>query len=270
MTDDDKTLLTEVSDGVLTLTINRADRGNALDGPTTARFIATIDELAADPGDVRAVLVRGAGKHFCTGADIGGAAERPKDGQKPASGHLVRMLAAGPHRLIEALWDLRLPVVAELTGRSSGMGLHLALACDYAIAARSATLSEPFAERGFNVDSGGSWLLPRLVGLTRAKHLLYSAEPIDAETAAAWGLVFEVVDDDAVADRAREAAAKLAAGPTIALGEIKRLLHRNLDSSLPLALEREASSIELTTRSGDFKEGMRAFVERRPPEFTGR
>lgn len=263
-------LLSELDGGVLTLTINRPDRGNAIDGATAALLIDAFDDLTADPGEVRAVLLRSEGKHFCTGADITSAGDRPRSDAKPTAGHMVRSLGRGPHRLIETVFGCPMPVVAELTGRTSGMGLHLALCCDITVAAASATFAEPFAQRGFNVDSGGSWLLPRFVGLTRAKQLLYRAQPIDAPTAVEWGLVSEVVDDESVAVRAQELAGEIATGATFALATMKQLLHDNLTRDLRSALRAEASGIELTIRSEDFKEGMRAFAEKRPPRFTGR
>lgn len=261
-------LLTERDGRVLTLTINRPDRGNALDGVTVAALIEVLDGLAADAGGVRSVLLRSEGRHFCTGADIGGSGAA--GGGRPAIGHMIRSLADGPHRLIERLWNCRLPLVAELTGRTSGLGLHIALTCDFTIAAESATFGEPFLDRGFNVDSGGSWLLPRLVGLTRAKQLLYTAEAVEARTALAWGLVSEVVGDNDVVARAAELTSLLATRPTFALGVTKRLLHRHLDGDLESALESESEAIELTIRSDDFKEGMRAFAEKRRPHFDGR
>lgn len=256
---------------VLTVTLNRPERGNALDASTTTQLIDLFESLATDPGDVRAVVVRGEGKHFCTGADLSGSGGTRRGGneQKPATGHMVRMLAHGPHRLISTVWASPLPVIAALKGRTSGLGLHLALACDFTVAAASATIAEPFLERGFNVDSGGSWLLPRFVGLTRAKQLLYTARPISAATAVEWGLVTEVVDDDALEVRAHDLAAELATAATFALGTTKRLLHEHLTDDLDGALRDEAAAIELTIRSDDFKEGMRAFVEKRAPRFEG-
>lgn len=259
------TLLTEQAAGVLTLTINRPERGNALDGPTVDALIAVLEDLAADPGEVRAVLLRSEGRHFCTGADIGGADR----GQRGTIGHMVRALGRGPHRLIELLWECRLPLVAELTGRSSGLGLHVALTADVTVAAESATFAEPFAARGFSVDSGGSWLLPRFVGLTRAKRMLYTSEAVDAPTALDWGLVSEVVPDAMVVTRAHGAAGMLAHQATFALGATKALLHRHVEGDLGAALQAEAEAIELTIRSDDFKEGIRAFSEKRAPGFLG-
>ncbi|MEO7428636.1 MAG: enoyl-CoA hydratase-related protein [Acidimicrobiales bacterium] len=268
--DPSPSLLVDQDGGLLTLTLNRPERGNAIDAPLAAALIDVFEGLAADPGEARAVLLRSEGKHFCTGADIGGAGERQRDAGKPTIGHMARSLGQGPHRVIEAVFDCPLPVVAELSGRTSGMGLHLALCCDVTVAAASATFAEPFAQRGFNVDSGGSWLLPRFVGLTRAKQLLYRGDPIDARTAEAWGLVSEVVTEDELQDRARLRAQQLAAGATFALSTMKSLLREGLTSDLAASLLREAAAIELTIRSDDFKEGMRAFAEKRPPGFTGR
>jgi len=265
------TLLTERDGAVLVLCLNRPKRGNALDGPTIAALIAVLDDLALDPGGTRAVLLRSEGRHFCTGADIGGADIGGAAGAKRAPvGHMVRSLGHGPHRLIERLWDCRLPVVAELTGRSSGLGLHVALCADITVAAASATFSEPFADRGFSVDSGGSWLLPRFVGLTRAKQMLYTPEPLDAATALAWGLVALVEPDADVRARAHAIATDLAGRASFALGLTKGLLHDHLVGDLAPAMVDEAAAIELAIRSDDFKEGIRAFTEKRVPDFTGR
>jgi 2-(1,2-epoxy-1,2-dihydrophenyl)acetyl-CoA isomerase len=150
------------------------------------------------------------------------------------------------------------------------MGLHLALACDMAVCADTASFSEPFSDRGFNVDSGGSWLVPRAIGLSRAKRLLFTSEVVDAATAAAWGLVHDVVSESDLDARTVELAARLAAGPTFAIGVTKSLLHHGGQSGLRDALEREAHGVELTIRSDDFKEGMNAFRDKRPPRFSGR
>ncbi len=174
------------------MSIDRPERGNALDGVTIDALLGVLGDLATDPGEVRAVVLRGEGRHFCTGADIGGGGD---GGARASIGHIARGLSTGPHLLVQRLWDCRLPVVVELTGRTSGLGLHVALTGDWTVAGESATFAEPFSDRGFNVDSGGSWLLPRLVGLTRAKRMLYTAEVVDAATAIEWGLVSQVVAD---------------------------------------------------------------------------
>lgn len=250
---------------VATITIRRPHRGNALDPASVAAMCEIFESLAVDPGPTRAVILRSEGKHFCTGADLG--ARDPKG--RPSIGHMIRSLHAGPHRLIDLVWNCRLPVVVELTGRTSGMGLHLALCADVSVAAASATFAEPFMDRGFNVDTGGSWLLSRFIGLSRATELLYSAQVIDAPTALEWGLINHMVDEGAVSDRVSAIAVDLAQRPTFVLGVTKQLLRRGLGRGLEETLREEASMIELTIRSDDFKEGMRAFAERRPPEFTG-
>jgi 2-(1,2-epoxy-1,2-dihydrophenyl)acetyl-CoA isomerase len=261
---EDQAILERREGSVLVLTINRPSRANALDAEATIRLRDLITGLTDDPGPTRALLLRGEGKHFCSGADIGGAGNREG---RPPIGHMVRSLGAGPHALVEAIWQCPLPIVAELTGRTAGMGLHMALASDFTVAAPDATFAEPFSERGFNVDSGGSWLVPRMIGLTRAKQLLYLAEPIDCATAVAWGLVSE--SSAAPERRALELAVRLAAGPTFALGITKRLLHDGLSDDLGQALRSEAEGIELSIRSQDFKEGISAFIQKRSPDFKG-
>jgi len=263
----DSSILLDRNGGVLTITINRPERGNALDADAVGRLIDVLSSVVVTPGDVRAILLRGSGTNFCTGADISASGTSPTI--RPPIGHMVRSLAVGPHRLIELLWNCPLPIVAELTGRTSGLGLHVALACDITIAAESSTFAEPFSERGFNVDSGGSWLLPRVIGMARAKQILYTANVIDAATAFSWGIVTELVDDDVVVARAHEVACTMATRPTFAISSMKQLLHEGVEGSLSDALRREAAAIELTIRSDDFKEGMRAFSERRKPNFEG-
>lgn len=269
-----ESLLVSRDAGVLALTINRPARGNSLDPATIDAMRAEIEPLQADGGPVRAVLLSSTGKHFCTGADISGAREGGAGGSEGRPdgpvGHVLRSVSATANRLIRAVWDCPLPTVAVLTGRTSGLGLHLALTCDVTVAASSATFAEPFSDRGFNVDSGGSWLLPRFAGLTRAKRLLYTSEVIDAHTALDWGLVSEVRADDEVLEAAHAAARGLAARPTLAIAAMKRLLHRGLTGRLEDAMHDELLEVELTIRSDDFKEGISAFLDKRDPEFRGR
>lgn len=265
---EEQSVIVERRGGVAILTINRPDVGNAVDHDTAVTLMEQLDALHAS-GDCRAVLLRSNGKHFCTGADISRNKKENRESSKPSIGHMLRSLAAGPHALIEALWNAKLPIVAEVKGRTSGMGLHMALACDLTVCAESASFAEPFTARGFNVDSGGSWLLPHYIGLARAKTLLYTAEPIDARTALDWGLVSELVPDAELESRALQLTEKLAAGATFAIGVTKSLVHQGLDSTLEEQLEREAYGVEISIRSDDFKEGMRAFFEKRPPDFTG-
>lgn len=252
---------------LLTVTLNRPKRGNALSGED-ATFLADTFDRVSNGTEARAVLVRAEGRHFCTGADIsGGGSAGRKD--SPTNGHMVRSLATGHHRAIASVFSCRLPVVAAVQGAAVGFGLHLALACDLVVAADAATFTEPFTDRGFSVDSGGSWLLPRLIGLSRAKRMIYLAQPVDATAAEAWGLIAERTPDAELDGRATSLARELAARPTQAVAASKRLLHDGTGSDLHQALHAESMAVELTLRSRDFKEGMKAFVQKRPAEFTG-
>jgi 2-(1,2-epoxy-1,2-dihydrophenyl)acetyl-CoA isomerase len=219
-------------------------------------------------GPVRAILIRADGRHhFCAGADLISA--NTVDA-KPTAGHLTRSMKIGAHGMISALWDCPVPTIAAVQGKAIGLGLHLAVVCDFTLAAANASFAEPFCKRGFSVDSGGSFLLPRLIGLRRARQMLLRGTVIDAATAADWGLVDEVIPADDLDDAAVRLADELAAGPTFSLGHTKQLLNSRAAVQLDEALWREAASVETTVRSADFKEGLRGFSERREPVFGGR
>jgi 2-(1,2-epoxy-1,2-dihydrophenyl)acetyl-CoA isomerase len=173
-------------------------------------------------------------------------------------------------RLIRALWDLEKPVVAAVNGVAAGLGSHLAFASDFVIAAEGVRFIEVFVRRGIAVDAGGAFLLPRLVGLQKAKEMVYFGEDLTAEDAQRVGLASKVVPADQLESTAREWAEKLAQGPTLAIGMSKRLLNRSLESDIDTALEEEALVQTIVTQSEDTKEGMMAFMERRQPQFKGR
>jgi 2-(1,2-epoxy-1,2-dihydrophenyl)acetyl-CoA isomerase len=250
---------------VLTITLDRPETGNALRQQECSAVREAVQQ-ADGGGPVRAILIRSEGRHFCTGADLTSA--NAVDA-KPTAGRLSRGLALGAHGMIDALWDCPVPTVAAVQGTAIGLGLHLAIACDFTVAAEDATFAELFCKRGFSVDSGGSFLLPRLVGLRRAKQMLLRGIPVDAPTAADWGLVDEVVAGAELTAAAGRLAAELAAGPTFSLGHTKRLLNHPAGDDLGEALRQEAASVEATIRSADFKEGLRAFSEKRDPVFGG-
>ena len=252
---------------VLLVTLDHLERGNALSGGAAAELADVIDEASFGAGDVRGVLIQAAGKHFCTGADVSG--RKNDSGERPISGHMIRSLASTHHRCVASVFNCRIPVVAAVQGSAQGFGLHLALAADFVVASEQASFKDPFTDRGFSVDSGGSWLLPRLVGLTRAKQFLYLAEPLDAATALAWGLIHQVVTHDEVATVARKLTDRLAARPTQAIAATKRLLNESGGYDLEQAMHAESMAVELTIRTADFKEGMSAFFQKRPPDFTG-
>lgn len=250
---------------VLTLTLNRPDKGNALRQQDCAALRTKIQAVDGG-GGVRAILIRAEGVHFCAGADLVSA----NAGQsKPRAGHLSRALETGAHGLISAVWNCPVPTVSAVQGKAIGLGLHLAVVCDFVVAATDASFVEPFCKRGFSVDSGGSFLLPRLVGLRRARQLLFRGTPLDAPTAVEWGLIDQAVTADRLDSVAAALATELAAGPTFSLGHTKSLLNNPPLAGLDAALSRETTSVEATVRSADFKEGLRAFAERREPDFGG-
>ncbi len=252
---------------VVVVTLDHPNVGNALTRDAAAALADLFDGISAAEGDVRAVLLRAEGRQFCTGADLSGGGRG--GGDRPVNGHMVRGLARSHHRLVASVFDCRVPVVAAVQGMAMGAGLHLALATDLVVAGDLARFKDPFTDRGFSVDSGGSWLLPRLVGLSRAKQFLYLGSELDAATALGWGLVAEVVPAADLDAAARARADALAARPTQALAATKRLLHDSYRVDLAHAMHAEAMAVELTLRSNDFKEGMTAFAQKRPTEFTG-
>jgi 2-(1,2-epoxy-1,2-dihydrophenyl)acetyl-CoA isomerase len=252
-------------DSVLTLTLNRPDKGNALRQSDCVALLEKI-EAVDGAGDVRAILIRAVGRHFCVGADLVSANASTA---KPRVGHLTRALDAGPHGLISAVWHCPVPIVSAVQGRAMGLGMHLAVACDFTLGASDALFVEPFCKRGFSVDSGGSFLLPRLVGLRRARQMLLRGFPVDAKTAVEWGLIDDAVSNDSLHGAGSALARELAHGPTYSLGHVKGLVNEPAPAGLDGALSQEAASVEATVRSADFKEGLRAFGERREPNFTG-
>jgi 2-(1,2-epoxy-1,2-dihydrophenyl)acetyl-CoA isomerase len=263
----------DVSDdgAIRRITLDRADKRNAM---TIAMFDAVadaVDHAVADDA-IRVVVLRGRGDHFCSGAEIGGASARAGDRApaRPRTGHLQRNLRASPHRMIRALFEAEIPIVTGVQGYAAGIGMALALAGDHVVAAQSARFWVPFVARGFTPDSGTTFLLPRLVGVARAKQMILRGVRVDGTTAAEWGLVSEVVDDDGLDDAVEHVVQEFAAGPTVAFGLARQLVHRNLTADLAEALEREAITEELAVRSDDFKEGMRAFGDRRDPDYSGR
>ena len=276
-------ILVEVDDGVARITINRPERRNALDTGSRDALLAALDSARADAG-VRAVLLTGAGDAFCSGADLSGGGGRsdtpttsapapPSPSPSPPgidSRAVNETLRSGSQRLIRTLWEFDKPTVAAVAGPAAGMGAHLALACDLVVMAEGARLIEVFARRGLVVDAMGAFLLPRLIGLGRAKQLILLADDLGAEQALDWGLAQLVTSRVALLDEAGAWAQRLAKGPTRALGLSKTLLNRSLESSLDQSLLDEAMAVALNTSSADLREGMVAFMERRPPQFIGR
>jgi 2-(1,2-epoxy-1,2-dihydrophenyl)acetyl-CoA isomerase len=245
---------------VLTLTLNRPDVLNAIDAATHRALAAGLRE-ARDP-DVRAVVVTGAGRGFCVGQDL--------NEFRAAGADVAGRLRSSYHPNITAIRALEKPVIAAVNGAAAGAGLSLACACDIRLAADTATFVPAFVGIGLVPDSGGTFFLARLLGPARAFEWMGSGRRLAASEALAWGLVSEVVEGGGLATRAAGLAAELAALPTRAVGMTKRLFDRALLSTLEEQLELEAQLQAAATTTEDFREGVAAFLEKRPPEFRGR
>jgi enoyl-CoA hydratase/carnithine racemase len=253
-------LLVERDGGVLTLTLNRPERRNAMTPDMWVELRRLLAEAASDRAE-RVVVLTGAGGAFCSGVDLASLGES-QDHQ------LVRMRLVSDAVL--ELHRLPKPTIAKVTGIAAGAGCNLALACDLVVASESARFSQLFAKRGLSIDSGGSWLLPRMVGLHRAKELAFFADTLDASQARDLGLVNRVVPDAEVDALVGEWSARLAAGPPLALAMTKSMLNASGSLSMDQALDEEARAQALNATTADAREAMRAFAEKRPPRFEGR
>ncbi len=260
-----------VDDGVAWITLHRPEAGNALTPDARNRVIDLLEVAGADLA-TRAVVLTGTGRAFCTGADLRArrdGAPTPEGAPDRPVGTVARMIRTGAQRLVAAVQDCEKPVVAAVNGTAAGLGAHLALACDLVLAAESARFIEVFVRRGITPDGGGAYLLPRLVGLHKAKELVFFGDDCPAAEAERIGLINRVVPDDRLEATAAEWAARLAAGPTPAISLAKGLLNRSLDVDRSTAFADEAAAQEIAMTSEDAAEGVRSFVERRPPQFRG-
>lgn len=260
-----ETVLVEQDHGVLCLTLNRPDRLNAFTPDMHLALRAGLERASSDPA-IRAVLLTGAGRGFCAGQDLGDRDPR-KGGPAPDLGHTLDTYYNPNLRLIRALEK---PVICAVNGVAAGAGANVALACDIVLAAQSARFIQAFAKIGLIPDAGGSWSLPRLLGEARAKALTLTAEPLDAQTAADWGLIWKAVPDSDLMPQAHALAAKLAAGPALGLGLTKRLIHAAASNSLDQQLDMERDLQRQAGQSADYAEGVTAFLEKRQPEFRGK
>jgi 2-(1,2-epoxy-1,2-dihydrophenyl)acetyl-CoA isomerase len=266
------TLLHRVEGGISWITLNRPDAGNAITADQRNTVIDLLAEADLDP-TIRCVVIGATGRHFCTGADL--RAPQPgvddvEDGGDPPTGTVMRLIADGAQRLVASVLDCQKPVVGSINGTAAGIGAHLALACDLVVASEEAGFIEVFVRRGILPDGGGSYLLTRTLGMQRAKELVMLGDKLSATDAHALGMVNRVVPAAELEPATAELAARLAAGPTVALGLAKRLLNRSLDVDRASAFMEEAMAQELVTKTEDATEGIASFVERRPTEFKGR
>jgi len=255
-----ETIRFDVADGVATITLNRPDSLNALNAEMRRELLAALKSAARDDA-VRAVVITGEGRGFCSGADLrGGSEERD----------FRRVVIDEYNPLIRAIRNLPKPIIAAVNGVAAGAGVSLALACDLVYAADDARLLQAFVRIGLVPDSGSTRTLVRALGRHRAAQLIFTGEPLAAAAAHAAGLVNEVVPGAALATEAHAAAARLAAGPTRAIGCAKRLINHAEDALLAESLAMEADLQELAGRTEDHQEGVAAFSEKRDPRFLGR
>jgi 2-(1,2-epoxy-1,2-dihydrophenyl)acetyl-CoA isomerase len=277
-------LRVELDGAVLRLTLDRPEKHNALTSPMVAGLIDALDAAGRDEA-VRAIVLSGAGDHFCAGADIvarnagarnagagagGGRDASAEPAPRPRVGSIQRRLPSEAHRLVPLVLTVQVPVVCKVQGWAAGIGFHLALAADFTIASEDARFWEPFTQRGFTPDSAGTWLLPRLAGMVRARELLLLGRRLHAAEAVDWGLIHGSVLSTRLDDEVEELVGRLASGPTVALGLTKWLLRSGQTATLDAHLQDEALALELSSRSEDFREGLAAFKEKRDPHFRGR
>jgi 2-(1,2-epoxy-1,2-dihydrophenyl)acetyl-CoA isomerase len=249
--------------GIVTVTLNRPEKKNAINPPMWNELLATFREIGANAGVDRVVVLTGAGGAFCSGADLSSGlnvSSRPRN-QLFDMRHVADVCLA-LHRLPQ-------PVIAKVGGVAAGAGANLAFGCDLIVASDEARFTEIFARRGLTIDAGGSWLLPRLIGLHRAKELALFADIISAKEAEAFGLVNRVVPAGELDTFVDDWAAKLAAGPPIALAQTKGLLNNSFQVTLEQALEDEGRAQTVNGATADTAEALKAFLEKRPPQFEG-
>jgi len=260
-------LLYQQEDRIVTLTLNQPERRNPLTGNTlVAELLAAIDRIHNDPF-VRAVILTGAGPVFSTGGDIK-TMERQSGPSIPVA-DIRQQYRAGIQRLPLALFNLEVPVIAAVNGPAMGAGLDLACMCDFRIASEQARFAESFVKLGLIPGDGGVWLLQRIVGLTRAAEMALTGDPIDAHTAAQWGLVSKVVPAAALMEEARRLADRIAANPAHAVRMTKRLLREAMHTRLDTLLEISAAFQALAHKTDEHRAAVRAFIDKRPPAAKG-
>ena len=264
-------LLCNVDERVATITLNRPEKRNALSDRLTPALRQTLLDLETR-SDVGCIIITGSGSAFCAGGDVGGmgASKTPVDAPQPSAEERTRTLIQKQETLTLRLADHAKPTIASLPGVAAGAGLSIALACDIRIAAASTFITTAFRNIGFSGDYGGSWLLTQLIGPSRAKDLYYTARRVHADEAVQLGLFNRVVADEELASATLELARQIASGPPIALGYMKENINRAVTGDLRSCLALEADRMTRCAATKDHKEAVSAFLEKRPPLFSGR
>tara|TARA_E500000331_G_scaffold98156_1_gene94889 strand:+ start:86 stop:916 length:831 start_codon:yes stop_codon:yes gene_type:complete len=264
-------LLCNVDERVATITLNRPEKRNALSDRLTPALRQTLLDLETR-SDVGCIIITGSGSAFCAGGDVGGmgASKTPADAPQPSAEERTRTLIQKQETLTLRLADHAKPTIASLPGVAAGAGLSIALACDIRIAAASTFITTAFRNIGFSGDYGGSWLLTQLIGPSRAKDLYYTARRVHADEAVQLGLLNRVVADEELASATLELARQIASGPPIALGYMKENINRAVTGDLRSCLALEADRMTRCAATKDHKEAVSAFLEKRPPLFSGR
>ena len=258
-----ETIRYEVADHVATITLDRPDVLNAVNAKMHEELRAALDAATGEDA-ARALILTGAGRGFCAGQDLG---DRDPEG---GDVDFAESLDKNYNRLVRRLRGIDMPVVAAVNGVAAGAGANIALSADFVIAARSADFVQAFIRIGLVPDCGGTYFLPRLVGRARATALSMLGDKLPAATAAEWGLIWKCVDDDRVLEEARALATRLAAQPTRALALIRRAMDASFDNTLDAQLDLERDLQVVATGTEDFREGVKAFLEKRPARFQGR
>jgi 2-(1,2-epoxy-1,2-dihydrophenyl)acetyl-CoA isomerase len=256
-------ILFETTDGVARITLNRPEVLNSINRPTARALREALERVAGDPS-LRAVLLTGAGRGFCAGQDLAEAV--PPGAAIPDLGDIVR---ESYNPVIRAIRTIEKPVVCAVNGVAAGAGANLALACDILFASTEASFIQSFTKIGVIPDSGGTFLLPRIVGLHRANVLTMLAEKVSAQQALEWGMVYKVCEPAALLDTALATAKQLATQPTRAFGLTKRGFNKSLGVDLAAQLDYEEALQREAGRTGDYREGVKAFLEKRKPVFKG-